>query len=133
MFARVSEPDAMAVLFPKRGRTFYTHLHQLKRALDHFGIRYDPRWRRFVSWDAIPTTSLVKVRWDEGGRKGFHWVIFQRRSDGDWNVIDPDPPRRGTLRLTEAESERYMGVTYMPVEARLPEPCSPPIKGTYRK
>ena len=121
MFARVSEAEAMAVLFPKRGRTFRTHLHQLKRALEHFGVRYDPHWRRFVSWDAIPTTSLVKVRWEEDGRKGFHWVIFQRRSDGTGNVIDPDPPRRGTLRLSEAERESYTGVTYMPVEARLPE------------
>lgn len=120
MFARVSEQDAMAVLFPNGGRTFYTHLRQLKHALDHFGVHYDPHWRRFVSWEAIPKTSLVKVRWADDGRKGLHWVIFQRRHDGTWNVIDPDSPRRVTLRLSDAERRQYTGITYMPVEARLP-------------
>jgi hypothetical protein len=120
MFARVSEQDAMAVLFPNGGRVFYTHLRQLKRALDHFGVRYDPHWRRFVSWEAIPKTSLVKVRWKENGRTGLHWVIFQRRHDATWHVIDPDPPHRGTLRLSDAERKQYTGITYMPVEARPP-------------
>ena len=106
----------MAVLFPNGGRVFYTHLHELKRAFDHFGVRYGPRWHRFITWERIPTTSLVKVK----SGKWFHWVVFQRKRDGAWAVIDPDPPRPGTQRLTRGEITEYAGVTYMPVEAVLP-------------
>jgi hypothetical protein len=88
----------------------------VKRALDHFGVKYGPRWRRFTSWSEIPTTSLVKVK--VKGETWLHWVIFQRRSDGGWALIDPDPPdSAGTQRLNREEIEQYMGVTYMPVEA----------------
>jgi hypothetical protein len=116
MFARVSHDEAMAVLFPKPRREFSTHLYQLKRALDHFGVKYGPRWSRFTSWSEIPTTSLVKVKCETW----FHWVIFQRRSDGGWALIDPDPARSGTQRLSRVEIEQYTGVTYMPVEAVRP-------------
>jgi hypothetical protein len=121
MFARVSHAEAMAVLFPEPGRVFYTHLYQLKRALDHFGVPYGSRWSRFTSWAEIETTALVKVRWeDSDGRVGFHWVIFQRRTDGGWAVIDPDPQRSGTQRLGRTERAQFTGITYLPVEARLP-------------
>jgi hypothetical protein len=57
---------------------------------------------------------------DESGRTGLHWMIFQRRANGEWRVIDPDPPRRGTLRLDARELAYYQGVTYLEVAARLP-------------
>jgi len=122
MFARVSHREALSVLFPKPGRDYRTWLRDLKRALDHFGVTYAPRWHRFRSWDEIPRTSLVKVRWREpGGTSGLHWIIFQRRANGEWRVIDPDPPRSGTLRLNAAELARYTGVTYLEVNAREPK------------
>lgn len=116
MFARVSHEEAMAALFPGGARVYYTYLYQLKRALDHFGVKYGARWSRFVAWDKIPTTSLVKVKWQVNGRRGFHWVVFQRRKDGGWAVIDPSPGRPGTQRLDRNERRAYQGVTYLPVE-----------------
>jgi hypothetical protein len=122
MFARVAHADAMKVMFPQPRRAFYTYLHDIKRALDHFGVRYAVRWHRFRSWQQIPTTSLVKVKWQVDGKIGYHWMVFQRRDNGSWNVIDPDPPRRsGTQRLSRSELEGYRGITYLPVEARRPE------------
>jgi hypothetical protein len=122
MFARVSHREAMSFMFPKAMRGDYrTWLRDLKRALDHFGVSYASRWHRFQSWDEIPTTSLVKVRWHNAdGGAGTHWVIFQRRKTGEWRVIDPDPPRGGTLRLGTNELSRYTGVTYLAVNAREP-------------
>ena len=122
MFARVSHAEAMKVMFPEtRRRTFYTHLNDVKRALDHFGVRYGEQWHRFRAWDDIAKTSLVKVRWEFEGRVGLHWVIFQRRADDAWAVIDPDPPRRGgTQRLSPSELDDYVGITYLPVDARAP-------------
>jgi hypothetical protein len=117
MLARVSHDEALAVLFPKRGTVFYTHLHQLKRALEHFGVKYGTRWMRFHSWDEIPTTSLVKVKGETNSRTWFHWVVFQRRRDGGREVIDPEPGRRGTQRLTGREINEYKGVSYLPVQA----------------
>jgi hypothetical protein len=119
MFARVSHEEAMAVLFPKGGRVFYTYLYQLKRALDHFGVKYGPRLKRFSSWDDIPTTSLVKVK--PHGESWSHWVVFQRKRDGGRRVIDPDPGRPGTQTLARDQIEQYRGVTYLLVDAVLPE------------
>jgi hypothetical protein len=121
MFARVSHAEAMSVMFPNGGGFYGTWLKDVKAALRHFGVPYAPRWRRFKSWSEIPTTSLVKVRWTNAdGSTGLHWVIFQRRDNGNWQVIDPDPPRGGTLRLSRAEARRYSGITYLSVEARRP-------------
>jgi ABC-type bacteriocin/lantibiotic exporter with double-glycine peptidase domain len=122
MFARVSHKEALAVMFPKPRRDYGTWLKDLTRALDHFGVTYAPRWRRFHSWEAIPKTSLVKVRWtNNDGSTGLHWIVFQRRHNGEWQVIDPDPPRRrGTLRLNDRELARYQGISYLEVNARLP-------------
>ncbi|MBX3214066.1 MAG: hypothetical protein KF850_18670 [Labilithrix sp.] len=122
MFARVSHREAMSIMFPN-GTTgdYRTWLKDLKRALDHFGVTYASRWFRFRSWEEIPTTSLVKVRWRKSdGAAGAHWVIFQRRKTGEWRVIDPDPPRGGTLRLSSKELSWYTGVTYLAVNAREP-------------
>ena len=120
MFARVSHAEAMAVMFPQPAKVFYTHLHQVKRGLDHFGITYGPGWKRCRGWDDIPTTALVRAKWEANGRKGSHWVIFQRRRDGSGAVIDPDRGRYGTQRLSRPEMDEYKPVTYLPVEARLP-------------
>lgn len=122
MFARVSHREAMSIMFPHATTADYrTWLRDLKRALDHFGVTYASRWHRFRSWEEIPTTSLVKVRWRNGdGATGAHWVIFQRRKTGQWRVIDPDPPRGGTLRLSSQELSWYTGVTYLAVDAREP-------------
>jgi hypothetical protein len=121
MFARVSHPQAMKVMFPEGGRVFYTTLKQVKHGLDHFGIKYGPRWHRCASWEAIPTTSLVKVKWqDAWGGKGLHWMIFQRRPDGTGDLIDPDPPRAGTQRLGPHERGNYTPITYLSVQARPP-------------
>jgi hypothetical protein len=126
MCARVSHKQAMAVLFPKPTLVFFTWPEQVKRALDHFGVKHGKRWHRFASWDEIPTTSLVKVKWEDAdGGHGLHWVVFQRRADGGWTVIDPDRQNRGrsqsrTQRLSRREREQLTGVTYLPVEARPP-------------
>lgn len=121
MLARVAHADAMSVLFPVQRAPFSTWLKDLKRDLDHFGVTYAPRWRRCRSWEEIPSTSLVKVKWQANGRTGFQWVIFQRRDNGEWRVIDPDPPRQGTLRLSNGELSKFEGVTYLVVNARRPE------------
>lgn len=116
MFARVSHQQALKVLFPSPRRTFYTYLHQLKKAFDHFGVRFESSWHRFRSWNEIPKTSLVKVRCRGNGRTWYHWVIFQRRPDGTSEVIDPDPGRGGTQRLAKSELSAYEGLSYLAVE-----------------
>lgn len=122
MFARVSHREALSVLFPSPKRDYRTWLKDLKRALDHFGVAYAPHWHRFQSWQDIPTTSLVKVRWRHlDGTTGLHWVIFQRRANGAWTVIDPEPPRPGTLRLSNTELSHYVGISYLTVNARGPK------------
>lgn len=119
MFARVSHREALSVMFPRPRPTYYTWLKDVKRALDHFQIPYAPRWHRFRSWEEIPTTSLVKVRWrNADGSTGLHWVIFQRRANGEWRVIDPDSPRHATLSLNGSGLARFKGLTYLGVQAR---------------
>ncbi len=116
MFARVSHDDAMRIMFPTPRRVYYTHYTDIKRALDHFGVEHGGRFRRFDSWDEIPSTSLAKVKWKgENGRFFFHWVIFQRKADGGWRVLDPDPAGQGTQSLSKAELSRYIPLTYLTV------------------
>jgi hypothetical protein len=117
MFARVSHDEAKAVMFPKPTDAYYTTPKDVRRALDHFNIAYSPRSRRVRSWDEIPTTSLVTVRLPNGA---LHWVIFQRRRDGEWDVIDPDSPNTGTLRLNHDQLSDFEGVSYFEVHARVP-------------
>jgi hypothetical protein len=120
MLARVSHERALRFMFPDGGRVFLTHLHQLTRALDHFGVAHEARWHRFSSWPEILSTSIVKLRFRESNHVWYHWVIYQRRTDGTWGVIDPDRREDGTLRLTRAELRRGEGVSYIAVEPRPP-------------
>jgi ABC-type bacteriocin/lantibiotic exporter with double-glycine peptidase domain len=116
MFARVSHDEAMRVMFPRKRRVFYTHYTDVIRALDKFGIAHGARTHRFRRWEDIPSTSLVKVRAkDSDGKVLRHWVIYQKRDDGSWNVIDPDPGRGGTQRLETPELRQYVGMTYLTV------------------
>lgn len=120
MLARVPYEEAMKLLFPRPVREHYTSWGQVCRALDDLGVPRSPNGKPFRSWGEIPTTSLVMVevkgRLHQGGPLR-HWVIFQRRANGEWRVIDPDPPRKGTLRLADDELAPLIGLRYLPVDA----------------
>ena len=80
MFARVSHGEAMAAMFPrirnpKPSGSYLTWLKDVLRGLDHFGVEHAGRWRRFTGWAAIRSTSLVKVKIQEGRRTWYHWVV----------------------------------------------------------
>jgi hypothetical protein len=123
MLARVPYAKAMKVLFPGPVRDYYSGWHgerSVPRALDRLGVSRAPKAIRFQSWSKIPTTSLVEVEvkpGQPGGTRYRHWVIFQRRDNGDWRVIDPQPPRSGTQRLSNHELEAFVGIRFMPVDA----------------
>lgn len=114
MLARVSHQEALDAMFPnrKRRRTFYTGYPDVIRALEVFHVKHGDRTKRVKSWQEIPSTSVVSVKGD-----GFtHWVILQKKHDGKADVIDPQPPHEGTLRLTPVERSLYRPVSYLVVE-----------------
>lgn len=121
MLARVSHDEAMAVMFPRPRNTFYTHYKDVRKGLDHFGVSHGGRATRIKDWDDVPTTALVKVKWQRGARTYWHWVILQRKKDGTHRVLDPDV-RKGTLTLAESGANRYAPVSYMSVDAVPPRP-----------
>lgn len=123
MFARATHTEALEVMFPARGRkrTFYTTYADVVKALDHFGVKYEAPVKRVKDWAAIPATALVRVRWKSAeGKIGYHWVILQRRSASEWQVIDPDPGRSGTQRLGHSEISRYTPMSYLAVHPVAP-------------
>lgn len=126
MLARVSHEEALAVIFPStkakaRRKKFNTHYQDVMKALKHFGVVHAERPIRVKAWESIPATSLVKVKWfDSDGKVGWHWVVFQRKSDRKWRVLDPDATRKETQLLTPAEYSRYTPVSYLVVNARAP-------------
>lgn len=126
MLARVSHEEALAVIFPSakgkaKRRKFNTHYQDVMKALKHFGVVHAERPTRVKAWENIPATSLVKVKWfGDDGKVGWHWVVFQRKSERKWRVLDPDATRKETQLLTPAEYSRYTPVSYLVVNARAP-------------
>lgn len=110
MFARVSHDDAMRIMFPTPRRVYYTHYTDIKRALDHFGVEHGGRFRRFNSWDEIPSTSLAKVKWrGENGRFFFHWGSFRGRRTVGGACSIPIPqgkPHRASRRPNSRDTSR---------------------------
>jgi ABC-type bacteriocin/lantibiotic exporter with double-glycine peptidase domain len=55
----------------------------VRRLLAHFGIHAAMGKVKFVSWDRLPSTALLAIKWHrEKGRAYWHWVVFWRGPQG---------------------------------------------------
>lgn len=129
MFARQDHETVKAFMFPKRRPHYGTHYEDVWGALEHFGVRHERRKRKFLSWEEIPSSALVCVRWRHyPSGKGWHWVVFQKLKRG-FRVIDPasDADTLAMIDLDTVEGFDYSLVTprtreegplHAPLEAR---------------
>lgn len=133
MLARVPYAKAKAALFPdgSHQRSYGTYTRDVLRALDHFGVRHGKRERKVEAWEDIPSTALVTARHSSTPEQ-LHWLIFQRRSAGDWLIIDPASPDSQTLRLSSRDYKEFTPLRYVTVDPISPSQ-SPKKKVVVRK
>ena len=70
----------------------------VRSLLKHHGIRCSARETPFVSWEALPDTALLAIKWHlERGKPFWHWVVFRRGPEGPV-VFDPKRALRTNSR-----------------------------------
>ena len=69
----------------------------VRRLLAHYGIKAGAGHATFVSWERLPSTALLAIKWHRReGRAYWHWVVFWRGPQGPV-VLDP----KRSLRTNE--------------------------------
>jgi serine/threonine protein kinase len=82
--------------------------------LRQLGISNAGRFRKFKSWDAIPSDALVMIRWrGMPTRDAYHWVVLQKLDGGGRRVLDP-----GSFAetLSASDTSTMIGVDYLLVD-----------------
>lgn len=70
-------------------KSLWSDTAYVRRLLKAYGIRVDSRELPFTSWEALPSCSLLAIKWRfRDGRAFWHWTVFERRADGAV-VLDP--------------------------------------------
>ena len=70
----------------------------VRSLLKHHGIRCAARETPFVSWEALPDTALLAIKWHlEHGTAFWHWVVFWRSPQGPL-VFDSKAALRNNTR-----------------------------------
>lgn len=66
--------------------------------LQHLGFQASLVANPFTSWDALPPTALLAIKWHlERGRPFWHWVVYLRGPDGP-EVLDSRKGLRSNRR-----------------------------------
>lgn len=114
MFARQRHHVVKRFMFPQPKRDYGTYYKDVWRALTHFGVEHTERKRKFVSWQDIPSTALVRIRWkDMPAARANHWVVYQKLPKG-FRVIDPGSwgETLADINLDDCEGLDYSLVTH---------------------
>jgi ABC-type bacteriocin/lantibiotic exporter with double-glycine peptidase domain len=70
----------------------------VRTLLQHYGMLAAAHETPFVTWEALPDTALLAIKWHlERGRPYWHWVVFWRRPQGAV-VLDPKRALRSNVR-----------------------------------
>lgn len=71
------------------------HVRKLLREL---GISVSPKETPFESWEGLPDTALMAIKWRmEQGKPFWHWVVFIRE-DGEAKVLDSKKALKSNVR-----------------------------------
>ncbi|CAN5190942.1 hypothetical protein BH09MYX1_BH09MYX1_11370 [soil metagenome] len=126
MLADVSYRVARRALFRPRERCRGTSHVRMKAGLDALNIGHAARFRKFISWDDIPSHALVGIRWKDSSRADLgHWVVYQKLENG-YRVLDP---ASFAQTLSAADVSPMVGESFLIVQVpdRRPErPRKPP-------
>lgn len=61
----------------------WSETQPVRDLMEHFHVRAASKETPFVSWDALPDTALLAIKWHrEKGRAFWHWVVFWRGPRG---------------------------------------------------
>jgi len=76
----------------------WSDTRHVRTLLNHHGIHCSQREKPFVSWEALPDTALLAIKWHlERGTPFWHWVVFWRGPRGPV-VLDPKRTLRSNTR-----------------------------------
>jgi hypothetical protein len=78
--------------------SLWSETAHVRTLLNHFGIRTGSREIPFRSWESLPDTAVLAIKWHlEKGRPYWHWVVFVREN-GQSCVLDSKKSLRANRR-----------------------------------
>jgi len=78
--------------------SLWSETAHIRTLLNHFGIRTGSREIPFRSWESLPDTAILAIKWHlEKGRPYWHWVVFVREN-GQSCVLDSKKSLRANRR-----------------------------------
>jgi ABC-type bacteriocin/lantibiotic exporter with double-glycine peptidase domain len=87
-YAEVKQAAAKLGIRPK-DKKLYSDTKYVRRLLARFGVRAPEQEKPFASWEALPDTALLSIKYHkENDRPMWHWVVFER-NEGEATVLDP--------------------------------------------
>lgn len=76
----------------------WSETDHVRRLLRELGVAVSATEVPFASWERLPDTALLAIKWRvERGRPFWHWVVFIREH-GDARVLDSKKALRSHLR-----------------------------------
>ncbi len=78
--------------------SLWSETAHVRTLLNHFGIRTGSREIPFRSWESLPDTAVLAIKWHlANGRPYWHWVVFVREN-GQSCVLDSKKSLRANRR-----------------------------------
>lgn len=103
MIADVTYTEAHAAVGRKKRQRVGTSVRECWDALERLGVTVERAEVAFRSWQSIDSDALVMIRWR--ANNAYHWVVYQRRPNGGYRILDPSV-RSGTLSFVDEDCMR---------------------------
>ena len=109
MVAGIGYDNARQVMFGAKKTGLLSEWPDIKRTLQHFGIKHAPRAKRSANWLSIRTVAIVGCgkKSDKHGQPEWHWVVFDPSSQSVF-----DPLKKGPVHFSKIRRKpfSYLGV-----------------------